>query len=369
MASDDSASGEFGYTPESSPPPLPAAAPQSGSERSIATLDATTASPPNTYFIVWADVPPAALRERQINRLLESNGIEIENRTDDWLAAAEPVRQQIELRNNRESDLGAAGGRAGGGLGGAGARRFSNPELRSETGGEENAAVGKPDDESAERVAIEGETILVEATAYQIAACLADMQQDPANYAEITVEPVRPELLAEQLADKNRPDGNAQALEPQVAEGAFAELPQSTTPHAADQPGVQQRGRQSIAGRGGAVMQRAQLHSPTRARRLARPDQWYYRNTAPQDPSNAYQVRSKKDATATATAAAKGDNKQAQLDSINRLLQSQTTGTPDQLQPLTEQQPVQVLFVLRNSLLPATAAEVPASEAAPAESP
>ncbi len=348
----------------------------------------------NTYLIVWADVPPEALRGQQINRVLASNGIQVEQRTVGWSTAAEPVRQQIELRNNlaaNASNSGASAAGGGGFGGGAGSSRFSVPDPSRARAADRAAAVERDaiaEEALAEynpleedRGAIEGETILVEATADQIAACLADMEQDSANYASITVEPVQPELVAQQLAGFMQSQLARRSGE-FSAEGQAAAAGAASGAQGESFGTVPQRDGQSLGGRGGEAMQKSQAATLPRARRLERPEQWYMQNSAPQDAKLAYRVRGSgsKASKANAKQSVQATDKREQLSNINRLLSEQNAQLPGQQQMLTEQQPVQVLFVLRNTV-PASlatasdATEAPASEAteaseaAPAEAP
>lgn len=340
----------------------------------------------NTYLIVWADVPPAALREQQINHVLGNNGIEIEDRIEDWPASAEPVRQQIELRNNpgnnaRDSDSAAAdrfGSFAGGGFGGRGASsRFSVPnEEASERPVEETNILarkrsGKSKDDSEE---VDGEAILVEATADQLAACLAEMEQDTGNYTAITVEPVQQTVVAEQLADAIQMEASQLRKGGQVEQGEADRQLQEwrIAPLSSTEEEAVEQASEGIVD---ALQQAAQAQRMPRARRLDLPNQWYYDNKAPQDASYAYQVRGADvtsdgaKANAKAKAVKQFAGKQSQLENINRFLSTQKSESQVPQQLLSEQQPVQVLFVLRNSDLPNPVAEAPAAEVAPAESP
>ena len=356
-----------------------------GDAASEATASAS-AEPQSTsnFLIVWADVPPSALREQQINRVLAENGIQVEPRSEDWLAAAEPMRRQIEVRNNfRELDMGVGNnedragalGFGGGGFGGEfrgaaeadGARssRFSVPSRSDEPRDQKDV---EGEGAEAEEGQIEGETILVEATADQIAACLVEMEQDTSNYATITVEPVQPTALeqriggvAQQEVAPARPSSEAVDADSGSNSGVAGDLALDSTRQPSDQ----------ASEFGTYQWQLKQSAMPARARRLDRPQQWYYYNTAPQNEQEGYQVRSKSKVTAKGAGRSKSaeNDKLQQLANINRLITEQNLEVRSAEPPLSGEQPVQVLFVLRNAALAAPTSPPPAGETAPAESP
>ncbi|MGI9457959.1 MAG: hypothetical protein ACR2NU_15450, partial [Aeoliella sp.] len=132
----------------------------------------TSAAAAGTYLVVWADVPAESLQKQTINTVLTSNGIEVERRTDDWTAAPEQLREQIASRNLKQPELDDERTKSRGGFGGG---RFSVPEQLQETEEAVHQLVDKEEDENGLPAVAEGETILVEASVEQIAACLVDM--------------------------------------------------------------------------------------------------------------------------------------------------------------------------------------------------
>ncbi len=362
-------------------PPMAAAVPAADSDGESPTFTPMT-NIGNNYLIVWADVPPEALREQQINRVLEDNGIAVEQSTVDWVMAAEPVRQQIELRSSLDRNLNEEASRASsfGGLGGRTSpgisSRFSVPDRAGEARDEANASSNRSREALAQPrggIAIEGETILVEASADQIAACLAEMEQDTGNYTAVTVEPVQPEVVAEQLATLQRSQATDEVAKNLADVEQLPELQQDTEGRVVDERQFQQQAAQPVFAGGGEQVEGAQAKTQPRARRLARPNQWYYYNTAPQDSSNTYQLRTatgKLSKSGIANKATKAsDGKAEQLGNINRLLSQQNARKPSDQPVIGEDQQVHVLFVLRNSYLPEASGLVPAAEIAPSESP
>lgn len=397
----------------------------------------------NTYFIVWADVPPETLREREINNLFVGNGIAVDDRTVTWTAAAEPVRQQIELRNSINvrgaESFGLGGG--GGGFGGGGefdalasrtnssranSSRFSVPDTNSTSGVDEAATSDESTDregevevddsrDASEGVEIEGETILVDATADQIAACLVDMQRDTGNFRSIVVEPVNEAVLRQQFANQSLPQqaamrslaqeqgsekkSDGQTDQTSNAAGAGGELFGDYRRAAGGQQQLADTQLKRDADRISESLDVAQEElegkqqpSPVnaqmlgkqqaQARRLNRPEQWYFYNTAPQESWAGYKLQaetaqaSKDKGKAAIKLKAEPVDKREQLAGLNRYVieqQKQVAGPhfAGQIEapPLTEQQQVQVLFVLRNDKLPAPTGGRPAlaSPAAPAE--
>ena len=364
-------------------PPMAAAVPTADSDGDSLSLTPVTDTG-NNYLIVWADVPPEALRKQQINRVLEDNGIAVEERAVDWVTAAEPVRQQIELRSSLDRNLNEEASRASG-FGGIGGRtspgtssRFSVPDRAGESRDEADASFNRSGEAPAQPrgrggIAIEGETILVEASADQIAACLAEMEQDTGNYKAVTVEPVQPDVVAEQLATLQRSQATNEFAKNLADVEQLPELQQNSEGRVADERLLQQQAAQTAIAGGAEQVEGAQAKAQPRARRLARPNQWYYYNTAPQDASNTYQLRtaagklSKSGVVSKATKASVG--KAEQLGNINRLLSQQNARKPSDQPVIGEDQQVHVLFVLRNSYLPEASGRVPTAEVAPAESP
>lgn len=387
----------------------PAAAESSLATGSFADL------PENTYFIVWADVPSETLRQRQINNLLTDNGIAVEDRTETWTAAAEPVRQQIELRNslNTRGDasvlFGGDGNFDGGGqLGGLAGRanssqanssRFSVPAEDSVRSVDATAA-GEPPAGQANRAGkgakqsegaeMEGETILVDATAEQMAACLAAMQHDTRNFSSIVVEPVNEVVLRRQFANQSTPQ--QLAGQPSSEAGAY----DRSGDYRQTSPGNEQlltseEGKHDpenqYAGQSLDLAKELPDKLQPQARRLERPGQWYAYNTAPQEAWAGYQLRSQ-EAQAEKTNRKVAANEQAQLvdkadkmqqlDGLNRYVQEQqenvagpNAGGRSKAPPLAPQQQVQVLFVLRNDQLPTPGPtlDIDASESESYESP
>ncbi|MCO6043994.1 hypothetical protein NG895_08745 [Aeoliella sp. ICT_H6.2] len=367
----------------------------------------------NTYLIVWCEVPPETLRQREINNVLGDNGIQIDDRTESWLAAAEPVRQQIAMRNRIavENSSGPRGrvrsveGTASRESAAASTRSFAPAEATGRSASPplagrnqpttSDAGVGQENDlderdrdnkqqdeeadaEADESVEIEGETILVDATADQIASCLAAMQNDPGNYASITVEPVSKQAIAEQLIQNRR--GGAAAgraglsLRMGVQDGEQNADDAATVDLADSMEGkVAMEAQAANEAEISQQVTELQVQRP-QARRLQRPKDWYYYNTAPQDDQQGIPLPVYQDANSKVAAEDKtlANGKTAKLEELNRLVKQQQQVRPQQsLQaPLKEQQPVQVLFVLRNSRLsnPAlSAGPATASEIAPAE--
>lgn len=347
----------------------------------------------NAYLIVWCEVPPEALREREINNVFGDNGIAVNERTESWATAAVPVRRQIELRNNITMNRGGFGG---GGVETDGAvdslpagdtARYARtapraarsemslesraqptreaPPTESAAGAEAEANVETEEASRRERdgddVEIEGETILVDATADQIASCLAAMQSDPGNYASIAVEPVNERTLSEQLAQQ-RLAGEGASFRGSVADRDQNNdgVAQSSDFYLAAPQAQPQEEKQ------GDMKQMAKQLQQPQARRLARPEDWYYYNTAPQDKQQFIQLPVVVDKASGQTAASgtktkintKGEDdlsrRKSELARLNLLVEEQQQLMPTKIlpEPLQEQQPVQVLFVLRNSKLP-----------------
>lgn len=354
----------------------------------------------NTYFIVWADVPPDALREQQINTLLGNNGIQVSTAMDDWAEAAAPVRQQIELRNRGNSfanNVGDARFNARGTLRSAGPTREVQSN-ESRTREEQGGAGEQGEGETAEGLALgrgeepEGETILVEATIEQILACVADMQKDVSNYDSIVVEPVNEETLQRQLAQQ---DDNAFGGREMARQYSGFQRDDSSPESASGVAGAMQEDRESAmlsesmeAGEDAQLesqLAQAQLPSQSQsqsqpapatklskqmesyqsnARRLARPSEWYFYNAAPQDAEAGYQVREqsyrKKAANEEFAFGAderdpekRDQDKRDQIDELNRYVQQQRSGgEANSTDGVVEAQPVQALFVLRNNSIP-----------------
>lgn len=355
----------------------------------------------NTYLIVWADVPPESLRQQQINTLLGSNGIYVSTTTDEWGEAAEPVRQQIELRNRLNVDGLAAGDGSG---------RNSRPLLRNEGAGfargtgEAEGESGAGDSSGANGADVgnaspqepEGETILVEATMEQILACVADMQRDTSNFDSIVVEPVNERTLERQWqlqsahsqaegqadrfsSDQGETDAESASLSLDADFGqrsSSAESPaKSGDQVAAEAEGLaQQPVAETAPERGKAlsklgVLKEQAVESP-QARRLARPAQWYFYNAPPTDAETGYQVREQSKVLTSKMRKGQREptaDKREQIEQLNRYVQQQVAGVAgdEVASGMAEEQPVQALFVLRNNKIVAPAAgETPASESA-----
>ncbi|WP_442483872.1 anti-sigma factor family protein [Aeoliella sp. SH292] len=412
---------------ESSPAPATAAAPTPESTPEAADFASVAEAPPapaaevpapaadtmmaeavapaeNTYLIVWCDVPPESLREKEINTLLTGNGIVVDETTDTWLAAAEPVRQQIELRNSVNYQSNNAPTVARGAEAPApeiASSRFAVPDTERDfrsrepltRGGEEETYDAPMADTLADanQRSLEGETILVDATADQIAGCLAAMQQDPSNFQSITIEPVSELAIQQQLSMQRSMAAPLVAQNEQQAAQEAAPLSRQADNEFAEKLAEESRMQMQQQARGGDVddtQQRANYVERAQARRLARPEDWYFYNTAPKEAAQGYRLpmlESKDGKVLSKSEYASADKKQ-QLAELNRYV----TQTPQQQiagqvanAPLGEKQPVQVLFVLRNSQLPDPVAAAsgraiepaaeptviePAPAAAPAES-
>jgi anti-sigma factor RsiW len=366
-------------------PPAPASeVPAPASAR--VTGDIATAAE-NTYLIVWCDVPPESLREKEINELLTGNGIVVDETTDTWLAAAEPVRQQIELRNSINYQSTNAPTVMRGSAAPApevASSRFAIPDASPEDARRERME-RDPSDEAADtpnaetladanEPSLEGETILVDATADQIAGCLAAMQQDPSNFQSITIEPVSEMAIQQQLSTQRSLAAPMVAQNEQQAAQESAPLSREVDSEFAEKLAEESRMQMQQQARGGDVdetQQRANYVERAQARRLARPEDWYFYNTAPKEAAQGYRLpmlESKDGKVLSKSEYASADKKQ-QLAELNRYV----TQTPQQQiagqvanAPLGEKQPVQVLFVLRNSQLPDPLA---ASAAGPAIEP
>ena len=318
------------------------------------------------YIIVWAEVPPETLRTQRINKVLSDNGIALEAETAPWVAAAEPVRRQIEMRNagnvanSRFAFDGVAESRAAGndGTRDAGLDERNQPALTR--GGE----LPEP----------EGETILVNATASQIANCLSEMESDHTNYASIIVEPV-----------VATPPVVASATAPRAIAGATQaeELDADTTTAKPD------AGLRDDYGMGGFAPGQNKFNAADakghvvatdnlwgNAWRVSQDDNWYFYNRAPDEGANAYRLRVPEKLAAGINSKVLKQQPQPpegvvqqqlsrlnmQLAESNRLLTKR-----ERVSPLEEKQPVQVLFVLRNEALADATADVPG--ASDAESP
>lgn len=380
-------------------PPVPTAAPLASAERS-ADAGAGGESATDNRFIVWADVPPDAIRNRRINVVLASNGIRLGGprepagdtaaadsarveATDDEAtppAAAEPMLEQIAVRNyvhNVESSS-LGGGRAssgfGGGFGGGGRFGTSNTDRDRRDEAETLNPSETGELEESDGPTLEGETILVEATAEQIASCLVDMEQDTTTYRTITLEPVQHFDQLQQLAEKvdeeqlqelakqdyglwqfYKQQGIADRSQrgAKVASGADLQNRKGTTGEFPSQ-GTQTKQ--------GFTNQMAE-QPVAQAQRLKRPEQWYYYNAPPQSEPYAYRLRageqqdlnlqSKSTQTRSKGELQRGASEMKQQLSQLRVQQRQQPAAAAQASTIAEtlpdRTPLQVLFVLRST--------------------
>lgn len=344
----------------------------------------------DSYFIVWADVPPVALRNQQINLVLGNNGIQIDEQRREEVAAvrlrdsergddtsveavplaAEPMLEQIAVRNflhnaqqipGGENQAGGAFG-FGGGFGGVASGR----EARSS-----GLTDGEVDSEDGDREGdvVEGETILVEATAEQIASCLVDMEQDTDNFHTITLEPVQQRQQLQQLAARVDPAQQRELVEADAylsriyQEQSLDSRDPRNNAEAKSQSRAQSRLESSNRGQKKRAVKQMAEKLDAQAQRVERPQRWYYYNAPPRDQQFAYQLRGGQAQSKSKIQIARGASEmQQQLAELNvrkleeapseRLQPAGTDGLPDSL-------PLQVLFVLRSTELasPETASE------------
>jgi len=342
----------------------------------------------DNFFIVWADVPPAALRDQQINLVLARNGIRLEEDSESAAAtvasapveaaedlatppAAEPMLEQIAVRNyvhNVESNTLAEGG-ARGGFGGGGGGRNTGAAVRSRRGataGSTNSGSAGP--ESGEAPALEGETILVEATAEQIASCLVDMEQDATTYRTITLEPVQQLEQLKQLADKV---DESQLRELAKEDYGLWRFYQQQGIADRDQRGAKVASARALETRQGYADELSQSsgqsnqafanqmagQSVAQAQRLKRPEQWYFYNAPPQSEQNAYRLRAAEPESKSKGAVVRGANEMKQQLAQLKVQRQQPVGAARAsitAEDLPDRTPLQVLFVLRSTDLAAS---------------
>lgn len=384
-------------------PPVPTAAPLASREDRLAA-EADGESATDNRFIVWADVPPDAIRNRRINVVLASNGIRlggpsepagdtaaadsarVEATEDEATppAAAEPMLEQIAVRNyvhNVESNSlgggrasGGYGGGFGGGFGGGGRIATDNTARDRRDDADESAPAETAEPEARDGRTLEGETILVEATAEQIASCLVDMEQDATTYRTITLEPVQQFDQLQQLADKvdqeqlqelaKQDYGLWQFYQQQgiadrsqrgakVASGADLQNRKGTTDEFPSQ------GTQTKQGFANQMAEQP----VAQAQRLKRPEQWYYYNAPPQSEPYAYRLRageqqdlnlqSKSTRTRSKGEFQRGASEMKQQLAQLRVQQRQQPAAASEAATLADtlpdRTPLQVLFVLRST--------------------
>ncbi|MGI9455779.1 MAG: hypothetical protein ACR2NU_04415, partial [Aeoliella sp.] len=199
------------------------------------------------------------------------------------------------------------------------------------------------------------------------------MDLDPDNYRMITVEPVEPPKSPDDASLAALPNAKTQHQQPVAEPRSGVDKLKEERLTESSRENKLAGGMESKAGELQPVEDEAEASEFQHAgwaRRLARPSSWYYFNSPPQEEGEAYRLRGQPEANARKKVKlARGLGElQKEMDNLSRTPQGETATVErfSKVDALRQQQQalqVQVLFVLRNSELPA---KPPAAESAAA---
>jgi hypothetical protein len=178
----------------------------------VADNELADVASPTQYLVVYVDVSAQAIERRAIDQVFAGNNIAVDSESDDWQAAAEPVRLHVA---SRSADL---------------------AYVAPESGTPQNTTADTPF-AAASQIAEEGEAILVEATWEQVSQTLKQLQADGQNFDNVRVETIAQPAPVEdrQLAEGESPQGTLADAVPAAPEGAAPEgaAPEPASPNSA----------------------------------------------------------------------------------------------------------------------------------------